>query len=292
MGDHLARDTWLAHLRIHRALASLGPILTRAEVPWLVVKGAALAHLMYEDLAERPLADLDLRIRPEDYARAERALRGGGIRIVERAPVYRNLVAEVGGQAVDIEGFVVPPFTARLSTADLLRRARSLDLADAFAPEPLAPLRVLVPEVHDHALLLVANLVKDKLHRAATWAARDARDIVSMPDFDPSTFAARAHEAGMVTCVKVAATHFLDDPLPFKSRPIWQGLADALGGAAPQRRAYRALYTHLAATRPSALVTRVTARLIADRPLDRIRALGTALRWEFETGRKRTERNL
>ena len=63
------RNTALLH-ELEAALAALG----RANVPGLLLKGAALAETVYGDPALRPMADCDLLVRPADLAAAQAAL--------------------------------------------------------------------------------------------------------------------------------------------------------------------------------------------------------------------------
>jgi len=61
--DHLAEvhEAWCAHdLRLERALVRAADALDAAALPYLVLKGAALAHRWYPDPAQRLFADLDL----------------------------------------------------------------------------------------------------------------------------------------------------------------------------------------------------------------------------------------
>ena len=61
--DHLAEvhEAWCAHdLRLERALVRAADALDAAALPYLVLKGAALAHRWYPDPAQRLFADLDI----------------------------------------------------------------------------------------------------------------------------------------------------------------------------------------------------------------------------------------
>ena len=63
--------------------------MAQAGVPFLVLKGAALAHLVYGDPRLRPMRDVDLLIRKADAGRALDVLtrcgfRPGGIAVPSR----------------------------------------------------------------------------------------------------------------------------------------------------------------------------------------------------------------
>src|SRR5215203_7254514 len=67
-----ARKTQHAHAAAVRArvLAAVARAMAQAGVPFLVLKGAALAHLVYGDPRLRPMRDVDLLVRPADGGRA------------------------------------------------------------------------------------------------------------------------------------------------------------------------------------------------------------------------------
>ena len=258
-------------LRISKALKILAPALEAEGIPWLVVKGAALAHILYADPAERPLADLDVRIRPVDYARTKRALAQAGATLLGEAPSYGNLVADVEGQMVDVETMLSAPRVTRLSVDDFLLRSRELTVWGGV--------RVRVPSTVDHALLLAANLVKDKLTLAASWSYRDTRVIADQPDFDAAVFVARAFEARMPTIARIVAKNFAAES------PGWAAVHERLGRG-PRPRTIRA-YSWLAEGHPGSMAARIMARIVTDDPGDRARALAIAGYWEVVHGRKR-----
>jgi hypothetical protein len=249
----------------------LAPALAAEGVPWLVVKGAALAHTLYADPAERPLADLDIRVRPADYEATKRALARAGATLLDEAPSYGNLVADIGGQMVDVETTLSARFVTRLSVADFLARSRELTVFNGM--------RVRVPDTVDHALLLAANLVKDKITQAAPWSYRDTRVIADQPDFDAAVFVARAYEARMPTTARIVAELFAPES------PGWRAVSERLGPG-PRARTIHA-YRWLATAHPTSLPARIMGRIVTDDPSDRARALAVAAYWELAHGRKR-----
>ncbi len=78
-------------LRSNATLAdALMPILEgmdRAGIPAMPVKGLVIADRLYGDLAARPCADLDVLVRPADYAAAGTVLHDLGFRQRGRAPL-------------------------------------------------------------------------------------------------------------------------------------------------------------------------------------------------------------
>ena len=71
-----ARQTQHAHAAAvrTRVVSDVDCAMAQAEVPFLVLKGAALAHLVYGDPRLRPMRDVDLLIRKADAGRALDAL--------------------------------------------------------------------------------------------------------------------------------------------------------------------------------------------------------------------------
>jgi len=66
------RATWAMHVAARRALGAATKLLGEAGVPSLAVKGVVTAYGLYEEPTERPIGDVDVRIRPEDFGRAAR----------------------------------------------------------------------------------------------------------------------------------------------------------------------------------------------------------------------------
>lgn len=78
-----------------------------AEVPVLVLKGAALAQLVYPDPALRPMSDLDLLVRPADAPRAQSVLARLGFQTP--APADQSLRHRHLAPAVrSVEGLQIP----------------------------------------------------------------------------------------------------------------------------------------------------------------------------------------
>ena len=60
--------------RLFIQLGQVLPALQRASIPTIVLKGAHLAALVYPDPALRPMADIDLLVRPEHLSRCDQVL--------------------------------------------------------------------------------------------------------------------------------------------------------------------------------------------------------------------------
>jgi putative nucleotidyltransferase-like protein len=76
------RARWTQHAHAAavrtRVLADVAGALMRADVPFLVLKGAALAHLVYADPRLRPMRDVDLLVRKADVGCALDVMRRSG----------------------------------------------------------------------------------------------------------------------------------------------------------------------------------------------------------------------
>ncbi len=151
---------------LREALAALDV----AGCPVIVLKGAALAELVYREPWLRPMEDLDLWVRPEDAARAAQALVRGSYQPAAHSPVAIGLAPRIGPPSllrhgpttVEVELHTDPVSLAGLSRARRERmwaQARSMPLAGA-------PASVLAPD----DLLLHLGLHAAALHGfSAGW---------------------------------------------------------------------------------------------------------------------------
>jgi hypothetical protein len=73
----------LYQLRLAAELQSLSAVFTTHAIPWLVLKGPAVAILAYHSLALRAFTDLDLLVQRSDLERAQAILSAAGYRQAE-----------------------------------------------------------------------------------------------------------------------------------------------------------------------------------------------------------------
>jgi hypothetical protein len=76
--------TALAQLSLHADLRSAATALADADVPWIVVKGPALAEVVYASPRHRHYNDLDLLVLPRDLRSAVAALGSAGWELLDR----------------------------------------------------------------------------------------------------------------------------------------------------------------------------------------------------------------
>lgn len=103
----VARGVWAANAVLARHWGEATEALRQAGVDTLTLKGMALANIVYAEPALRPMADLDLLVRPADRAVA--------------VPTLRALGYRTPGEAADFLG-------ASRSFAELVRDGTRIDL--------------------------------------------------------------------------------------------------------------------------------------------------------------------
>jgi hypothetical protein len=91
------REAMLLCLQIERSLLQLAERFDLAEIEFVVLKGPALAHTVYQDPSWRPFGDLDVLVRTRDWRRALDVLAGMGFR--RRLPEPRSGFDERFGKA-------------------------------------------------------------------------------------------------------------------------------------------------------------------------------------------------
>jgi hypothetical protein len=229
----------------------------------LPVKGILTARLFYPDPGLRPIQDIDLRVRPRDLGYVWREGARAGWRQLHRSRAYGTVAFDVLGFLVEFESHVGPPGLCDLSVEDMLRRAQK-------CVEPLM-LPHLQPEIHDHALVLCVNAFKDKLVDTLPGAVRDLEIVPGYAGFSPEKLAALAKESGSATILWTVATWLSSR----RGASAWARVRSALGRSAP-RHAYAAAFERaIRASPPRRAWLRILARAGADRPAQRLRALGT-----------------
>jgi hypothetical protein len=233
----------------------------------LPVKGVVTGRLFYADPGERPIQDVDLRVRPRDMAAVARVGCSAGWRVVSRSRAYETLSFAVEGFLVEFECHVGPPGLSGLRVDDMLRRAERSESG-------------LRPELHDHALLLCVNAFKDKLVEATRGAVRDLELLPAQPSFDPARFAALAAEARTATIAWIVATWLAEE----RRAQGWRAVRAHLGAGAP-RPAYARLFgTAIRSPRWPRTALRLLARAGGDSPRQRARAAWTLAARAMESG--------
>jgi hypothetical protein len=139
----LARRTQHAHAAAvrTRVLADVAGAMAQAGVPFLVLKGAALAQLVYSDPRLRPMRDVDLLIREADARRALDVLmrcgfRPGGITVHSRYHHWQGMGKTLEGATATIELhhalMARTPFVAPRRYDDVIPRSQPFEWGGTF----------------------------------------------------------------------------------------------------------------------------------------------------------------
>ncbi len=186
---------------LFRALKTVLEVLSAERTPVIVLKGAALAELVYPQRALRPMADIDLLIREEDLEGAERRLRSIGYEVAHDPQtkeelrqrhhhwVFRSARPDVGGIPVELHWSLDPPGRpVAWDVRALFERATPASIAGADA-------LVLGPE--DLILHLCLHLCRHRFN-GGVIALCDIAATVSHYDgrLDWAKVEARATESG------------------------------------------------------------------------------------------------
>ncbi len=252
-----AVGTWARHQIALVALAEVLEVLERARIPVLAVKGIVLAYVLHDDVIDRPISDVDLRVRPRDFLRVVSAMRAKGY-----APEWgsRQLGAvsfNVRGVLVEFEVSVGPPGVCALGIATMLERSRERLLAGTV--------RVREPEIHDHAVLLIINAFKDKMIECPAWSLGDLDAIVARVDV--STLCVRIGEARVRAIAWIAADWMARE----RHSESCRRLRDRIGGRPPRRLYGWAMRRWM--TRRGSPMSRGLSRIGCDSPAQQVWAL-------------------
>ncbi len=182
-GASADRATWALHEVGGQILRDVAGVCERASIAFVPVKGIVTARLWYRDVAERPIGDVDIRIRPGDLRALEAAAKAAGWRCVRVLRSYRSLIYDFGSLSLDVEATVGPPGLCGLDVATMIARGEVREVVPGC--------RAAVPEIHDHAVLLTVNAFKDKIAMAHPWAIADPARVVIQPVFRRETFIER-----------------------------------------------------------------------------------------------------
>ena len=260
-GPSVALHAWFSHQAAARALQTFLASAEPAGVAVLPVKGVILARTLYADVGERPIADVDLRVRPRDLRRLERLCRARGWAIGRGSKQWGTFEIDIGPTLIEFETSIGPPGVCGVSVDAMIARASRTSAGLGFPH--------LEPELHDHALVVCVTVFKDKIHDTVPWALGDLVRFAAQPAFDPPRMAELARAAQLRAAVWLVA----DWAASAGGSAGWREVRDHLGRTPPRplyARAYRALAIR---PRSSRLILPLLARAASDRPAARARAL-------------------
>jgi hypothetical protein len=223
---HSAQSTWIWHTLAPQVLGQVARAFETAQIPVLLVKGVLTARILYDDVAARPISDIDLRVPRRFYRAAVEVARARGWTPETEAPRLWEAVLKVDGWEVDIECTVGPPGLCGLTVDDVLRRAERRVEPFGFAHWQ--------PDLNDHALILVLNAFKDGL-RVMPWALEDLLRIVRHERFDRYVLVARAREGGVASALWIVADWLAE----MHGVPEWRAVRERVGARPPSERVCR-----------------------------------------------------
>jgi hypothetical protein len=264
--------TWAQHEYAAEAFRQVVNVTRAGGVDVLPVKGIVLAHTLYDEVEERPMVDVDFRVRRQDLRRLASILRSAGWRVGVTSRQLGTMEIYTSRTLVEFESSIGPPGVCAVGVEDMMARAT---MRTTLGVDHLEP------EVHDHALLLCVNAFKDKLVLAAPWAREDLYRIAVTPEFNSREFVARVAEAELATVVWIVA-----DWLSTGSRDtVWTDVRNRLDEV--RRRNYAALYMRLARRAPESVAIGVLARAASDSRALRLKAVALGVAGTLlETGRR------
>lgn len=264
-------STWLCHQVGQSLFEDVVARCTEARLPILAVKGFATARTLYEDTTERPISDVDVRIRQSDFSTFRRMARVAGWPCVYVSTTYRNVVYSFPPLSLDVECAIGAPGVCTMTVEALLSRAIPLDAGRGRT--------ILAPELHDHAILLVVNAFKDKLVTARPGAISDLERIVLHPHFRRDEFVERTIGAGVFTLTWIVASWMESE----RRSLAWGDIRTSLEGHGRPRRAYAAMLERMRPDAPRApLSLRLLTRVSSDDGAMRVKALLGAAAWQLE----------
>jgi Uncharacterised nucleotidyltransferase len=214
--------------RAEFALARVLSALDAEGIPAIPVKGIVTGRWLYRSAHERPMSDVDLRVRSGDRRGVLALAERHRWPIQQRSALYRSVTFVVEDTPFDVECAVGAPAMCSLSVEAMLSRARRT--REGLRCEHYRA------ETHDHALLLAMNVLKDQVGRSFPWAIEDLVRVATVADFSPSILGERAWRAGAASALLAIARWLAS---AHDSAP-WRAVADAVG-APPRPRYVRAL---------------------------------------------------
>ncbi|RMG43682.1 MAG: hypothetical protein D6718_11575, partial [Acidobacteria bacterium] len=261
-----------ARVRLERALRAVAGALAEAGVPLLLLKGAAVAALAYDDPAEREMSDVDVLVAPDALGPALDVLRRAGLSVPEAETVgfwrevYFNVPvtsAEDQGAKVEIHWSIAQTGRHTPDIEGMLARSRPVRFGGVDARAPAAADLFLHQALH-----LGYHYFQPRL----SWLI----DIARLASREPQPWAdleRRARAWGMCTTLRLALAH-VERVFP---GTLPEDLARAARGSLRARWLPRILRTRDPAALVAGWSVRPVQLLLAAATLDRPAQAGLAV---------------
>jgi AraC-like DNA-binding protein len=185
------RTRFLASVAARALVQRVAAALARDGIEVLVLKGALLQALVYDDATARAVSDVDLLVRPGEFERATDRLKAEGfsLRFTEDGDRERVFTAPGGGLSLDLHQALFRAGHFRLSPEAVWARAR--------ADERLFGVRVHLPDPADLYAHLVGHAATHFLIRHELHHPEDLGLVATRLALDPVHLARRLEEAGL-----------------------------------------------------------------------------------------------
>jgi hypothetical protein len=153
------------------------------------IKGALLQHWLYDDPSERPLTDVDLLVRPEDFGTAIERLEAAGYRRTRHRSVGGRVMQTPLGLALDLHSQLFDQARYRMPTRDLFARSSEDHVVYGASVQIPSPL-----DVYAH---LIGKFGSDHLDAASAARLDEIARMATRLDASPETVARHLVHCGM-----------------------------------------------------------------------------------------------
>ena len=153
--DDAVRSQTMRNLRLLSTLLTLQEVLTRNNIPFVLIKGFAMAATCYPDISRRPMIDIDILVHAGDVPRIRELLRPlGGEKFSEpQSEFFATLTSHEPG--ILLNSVLIEPHTT------LIKGARNLTLTECpIQPVVLSGKELKMPSPDVHLLFLMMHVHK------------------------------------------------------------------------------------------------------------------------------------
>src|SRR5262249_11776556 len=102
-------QAWVTQMYARDVLRAFVAACDEARIDVVPVKGIVTGGLLYESVEERPISDIDVRVRRRDFGRLVALGRARGWPSPWRSRAYLSAAFAFEGIEVDARAFVAPP---------------------------------------------------------------------------------------------------------------------------------------------------------------------------------------
>ncbi|MCK5799007.1 MAG: nucleotidyltransferase family protein, partial [Deltaproteobacteria bacterium] len=189
------------HLAQEVALTNARAALDEASIPYVVIKGAHLGRVLYDDPLQRVGVDVDVLVSPEDKARAIATLTDRGFQAKARAQTATHEINFTDGRAwIDLHWHLLRPGRTRRPVEDDILTTRQT-IGGVSVPD----------DTWTTVIMLVHNAITDTVTARANRAVDLAR-WVSRRTLDWDEIAKRIAAMGLIAAAWATLT-WVDDLL-------------------------------------------------------------------------------